>query len=137
VRAEDGLTEVFRSAAGETRPGLIRVLAGGRGPGGQEIDPWFEPGSRLAVHFRPAGADGFERATIDIPPAPGAANFRRRYVVSLDADGVLRLHVGEPPYWTATTPAEMAASPGRVLVRGLSQTRLPPNDQRNPFSGVH
>src|SRR5207237_2216188 len=126
---------------------LVRSLAGfllkpEGGPGAREqlIEAWFAPGEKVAVHFRPAGETTYARADLEVPPLPKDAppgQFRRRYSISLDAHGVLRLHAGEVPYWTTDDPSEMAAQPGRVLVRLLSPAPLSPDAQHDPFSGVH
>ncbi len=62
--------------------------------------------------------------------------FPCNYHVTLDNQGFLRLHVGEVPYWTASTP-EGLQQDGCVY---RAELELQPNQakkERDPFCGIH
>lgn len=59
-----------------------------------------------------------------------------QYRVSLDQQGILRMHAGEVPYWSSTNP-ECLQQPGWVF---RAELELQPNDvdrERDPFCGIH
>ncbi|MBO3459356.1 virulence factor SrfB [Aetokthonos hydrillicola Thurmond2011] len=63
-------------------------------------------------------------------------DFPCQYRVSLDEKSLLRLHVGEVPYWESNTP-ECLLEEGQVFRTELD---LQPNEvdkERDPFSGIH
>ena len=63
--------------------------------------------------------------------------YPRRYRVTLDEQGVLRVHLGEVPYWKTEDLQDWKAHPGRVLQRDLELVEPPARESRDPFCGVH
>ena len=62
--------------------------------------------------------------------------FLCQYRVTLDEKGMLRLHVGEVPYWESNTP-QCLLEEGCVFRTELD---LQPNEvdkERDPFCGIH
>ena len=60
-----------------------------------------------------------------------------QYRVSLDEEGILRIHVGEVPYWELQTQKEYLKQEGCVF---RTKLELQPNEvdiERDPFSGIH
>jgi hypothetical protein len=76
---------------------------------------------------RKAGEAAFERVT----------EYPRRYRLTLDEQGVLRVHLGEVPYWKTEDLDDWKARPGRVLQRELELVEPPARENRDPFCGVH
>jgi hypothetical protein len=106
----------------------------------------FDESGRLAVHARPAGGGdwvhvGELRRPVDPrPPQPGqerVTEYPRRYRLTLDDQGVLRVHLGEVPYWKTEDLQDWKDKPGRVLQRDLELVEPPPRENRDPFCGVH
>ncbi|MCS7270218.1 MAG: hypothetical protein NZ703_03965 [Gemmataceae bacterium] len=62
---------------------------------------------------------------------------RRRYRMSLDEKGVLRLHNGEPHYYETSEPKEMWEHPGYVLRLPMELNKREQTEDRDPFSGWH
>lgn len=59
-----------------------------------------------------------------------------QYRVTLDNQGILRMHAGEVPYWTSTNQ-ECLKQEGCVY---LTELELQPNEvdkERDPFCGIH
>jgi hypothetical protein len=74
------------------------------------------------------------------PPSPGrehVTEYPRRYRLTLDERGVVRVHLGEVPYWQTEDLDDWKARPGRVLRRDLELVEPPPRENRDPFCGVH
>ena len=63
--------------------------------------------------------------------------YPRRYRLTLDDAGVLRVHLGEVPYWKTEDLGDWKARPGRVLQRDLELVEPPARENRDPFCGVH
>jgi hypothetical protein len=106
----------------------------------------FDEGGKLMVHARRSG--GTEWIHIGELPRPvdskalqpgqeRATEYPRRYHLTLDEHGVLRVHLGEIPYWQTEDLKEWKASPGRVLLRHLELVEPPARENRDPFCGVH
>jgi hypothetical protein len=51
--------------------------------------------------------------------------------------GVLRVHLGEVPYWKTEDLQDWKTRPGRVLQRELELVEPPARENRDPFCGVH
>ena len=56
--------------------------------------------------------------------------------ISLDQNGILRLHGGEVPYWTTESESGLK-TPGRVFTTSLAMQPIKAEAQRDPFSGIH
>jgi hypothetical protein len=57
--------------------------------------------------------------------------------LTLDERGVLRVHLGEIPYWQTEELKDWKDQPGRVLLRHLELVEPPTRENRDPFCGVH
>jgi hypothetical protein len=145
ISADDTLDCTFHLVApgeqgGETRQGLVRPIAGFVDETGHTIGDCFES-DEIVIHARPPGSTEYVRlGTLPRPDKDAGsqhAKYRRRYSLSLDDQGVLRVHLGEIPYWTTTRPRDVLEQPGRTLVRPISPSRAPAGANRDPFSGVH
>jgi hypothetical protein len=102
--------------------GVLTVHA--RQPGTGE---WVHVGElSRPVDLRPTHA-GLERVT----------EYPRRYYLTLDEHGVLRVHLGEVPYWKTEDLLDWKDRPGRVLQRDLELVEPPPRENRDPFCGAH
>jgi hypothetical protein len=135
IAAGQELTETFHGSGDESWRGAIAALP-----------DLFDEGGRLAVHARPAGGGewvhvGELRRPVDPrPPQPGqerVTEYPRRYRLTLDEHGVLRVHLGEVPYWKTDDLGDWKTRPGRVLQRDLELVEPPPRENRDPFCGVH
>lgn len=65
-----------------------------------------------------------------------ATDYPCKYCVTLDSKGILRMHAGEVPYWTSTSP-ECLKQEGCVY---RAELELQPNEvdkERDPFCGIH
>jgi hypothetical protein len=135
IAAGQELRETFHLAGDAQVRGLIAPLP-----------DLFDDSGKLAVHGRPPGGGEWvhigelarpaDRAT----PRAGlerATEYPRRYHVSLDERGVLRVHLGELPYWKTEDLKDWKDRPGRVLQRDLELVEPPARENRDPFCGVH
>jgi hypothetical protein len=50
---------------------------------------------------------------------------------------VVRVHLGEVPYWKTEDLDDWKTRPGRVLQRDLELVEPPPRENRDPFCGAH
>lgn len=64
---------------------------------------------------------------------PGA---RALFVASLDAEGALRVHVAEIPYWQASDLVQVEREPGRVLRHLMTVQDKDRDEQDDPFAGL-
>ena len=106
----------------------------------------FDQGNKLTIHARAPGAHEWihigelERPVDSKPPQPGqerVTEYPRRYYLTLDEHGVLRIHMGEVPYWKTEEIDDWKTRPGRVLQRDLELVEPPPRENRDPFCGAH
>jgi hypothetical protein len=106
----------------------------------------FDESGKLTVHARRAGESEWvhvgelKRPVDSRPPLPGqerVTEYPRRYRLTLDERGVVRVHLGEVPYWKTEDLDDWKARPGRVLQRDLELVEPPPMENRDPFCGVH
>jgi hypothetical protein len=101
-----------------------KLMVHARRPGGTE---WVHVGELTRPVDQKAPQSGLERVT----------EYPRRYRLTLDEHGVLRVHLGEVPYWKTEDLNEWKAHPGRVLQRELELVEPPARENRDPFCGVH
>jgi len=100
-----------------------------------EWDTFMEDGS-IQVWGQPRGAKAWY--PIGKLERPGTKPvFRRRYRLTLDENGILRLHNGEPAFWESADPQCLVNEPGRVFRRDLQTTKRETDEDRNPFTGKH
>jgi hypothetical protein len=80
--------------------------------------------------------DGAEQ---QLPPlhATGQRGLTARYVATLDVQGSLRLHRGEPPFWAARSLRDVERIPGSVLRIRMDEGVSDLNPGWDPFSGRH
>jgi hypothetical protein len=100
------------------------LMVHARRPGGSE---WIHIGELPRPVDRKALQPGQERVT----------EYPRRYHLTLDEHGVLRVHLGEIPYWQTEELNDWKDRPGRVLLRHLELVEPPTRENRDPFCGVH
>jgi len=135
IAADRELTETFHHNGDASRRGLIvpvpdlfdetgKLTLYARAPGGTE---WVSVGELPRPVDRKALLPGQERAT----------EYPRRHHLTLDEQGVLRVHLGEVPYWKTEDLQDWKGRPGRVLQRDLELVEPPARESRDPFCGVH
>jgi hypothetical protein len=135
IAAGRELTETFHHNGDASRRGLIvpvpdlfdetgKLMLHARAPGGTE---WVSVGELPRPADRKVPAAGQERAT----------EYPRSYHLTLDERGVLRVHLGEVPYWKTEDLQDWKGRPGRVLQRDLELVEPPARENRDPFCGVH
>jgi hypothetical protein len=135
IAAERELSETFHFNGDSYCRGLIaplpdlfdesgKLMVHARRPGGSE---WIHIGELPRPVDRKAHQPGLERTT----------EYPRRYHLTLDEHGVLRVHLGEIPYWQTEELKDWKDSPGRVLLRHLELVEPPARENRDPFCGVH
>jgi hypothetical protein len=134
IAADQDLTETLHLGDGAVR-GLIAPLSDlfdeagkltvhARSPGGNE---WVHVGELARPVDKKTPQTNLERVT----------EYPRRYRLTLDERGVLRVHLGEVPYWKTENLQEWKGQPGRVLQRDLELVEPPTRENRDPFCGVH
>jgi hypothetical protein len=96
----------------------------------------FPDSGQLEIYGRPCGSGDWKRLGAISKPLDEPV-FRRRCWLSLDEDGMLRLHAGAVPYWESEQPDVLTAQPGRVWRTRLEQKPDEADEERNPFSGRH
>jgi hypothetical protein len=135
IAADQELKETFHFDGDAQCRGLIaslpdlfdesgKLMVHARQPGGTE---WIHIGELTRPVDRKALQPGQERVT----------EYPRRYHLSLDERGVLRVHLGELPYWKTEDLKDWKDRPGRVLQRDLELVEPPARENRDPFCGVH
>ncbi|MBB2946859.1 hypothetical protein FB565_006627 [Actinoplanes lutulentus] len=77
---------------------------------------------------------GRQRLLGRLPAEPGPLI---PHLVSLDADGVIRVHAGDPPLWTTDSPVDVEHRPGVVYRHPLGTPKAENDDHDNPFDGTH
>jgi hypothetical protein len=135
ISAEQELGEALHDGSETSRRGLIAALP-----------DLFDESGKLTVHARPpGGGEWVQVGELERPvdKKAGRANqervteYPRRYRLTLDDAGVLRVHLGEVPYWKTEDLADWKDRPGRVLQRDLELVEPPARENRDPFCGVH
>jgi hypothetical protein len=135
IAADRALDETFHANGETCCRGLIAPLP-----------DLFDQAGRLTVHARQPGAGewihlGELVRPVDARPAQAGlervTEYPRRYYLTLDEHGVLRVHMGEVPYWKTENLADWKDRPGRVLQRDLELVEPPPRENRDPFCGAH
>jgi hypothetical protein len=135
VRADQELNETFHFNGDASHRGLIAALP-----------DLFDETGNLTVHARKPGESewihvGELKRPVDLkPPLPGqerVTEYPRRYRLTLDEHGVVRVHLGEVPYWKTEDLDDWKTRPGRVLQRDLELVEPPPRENRDPFCGAH
>ncbi|BCJ39767.1 hypothetical protein GCM10010168_77770 [Actinoplanes ianthinogenes] len=59
------------------------------------------------------------------------------HLVSVDEEGAIRVHAGDPPLWTGDSPIDIEHRPGMVYRHPLGTPRSENDDHDNPFDGTH
>jgi hypothetical protein len=135
IAAGQDLAETFHFAGDAGCRGVIAPLP-----------DLFDDAGKLTVHARkPGGSEWVHVGELSRPvdPKPAhaglerATEYPRRYRLTLDERGVLRVHLGEVPYWKTEDLQDWKARPGRVLQRDLELVEPPPRENRDPFCGAH
>jgi hypothetical protein len=135
ISADQALTETFHLNDDVFCRGVIAPLP-----------DLFDESGKLMVHARRRGESewvhvGELKQPVDLrPPLPGqehVTEYPRRYRVTLDENAVLRVHLGEVPYWKTEDLDDWKTHTGRVLQRDLELVEPPPRENRDPFCGAH
>jgi hypothetical protein len=135
IAASQDLSETFHFNGGASSRGVIAALP-----------DLFDEAGCLTVHARKPGESewvhvGELKRPVDVkPPLPGqerVTEYPRRYRLTLDEQGIVRVHLGEAPYWKTEDLDDWKAHPGRVLQRDLELVEPPPRENRDPFCGAH
>jgi hypothetical protein len=135
IAADQELSETFHYTGDDSNRGLIA-----------QLPDLFDEAGKLMVHARkPGGTEWIHVGDLSRPVdqkalQPGqerATEYPRRWRLTLDAQGVLRVHLGEVPYWKTEDLQDWKAHPGRVLQRDLELVEPPAREGRDPFCGVH
>jgi hypothetical protein len=135
IAADQGLGETFHFDGDSSCRGVIAALP-----------DLFDETGKLAIHARRPGESewvhvGELKRPVDLrPPLPGqerVTEYPRRYRLTLDEHGVVRVHLGEVPYWKTEDLDDWKTRPGRVLQRDLELVEPPPRENRDPFCGAH
>jgi hypothetical protein len=135
IATDQELGETFHYSGDNAGRGIIaplpdlfddagKLMVHARKPGGTE---WVHVGEIARPVDQKALQPGQERVT----------EYPRRYRLTLDAQGVLRVHLGEVPYWKTEDLQDWKGHPGRVLQRDLELVEPPARESRDPFCGVH
>jgi hypothetical protein len=110
------------SVPGTATPGRISAPLPPSADGYYEISLHWPGGKKLSL--------GRTRVT-------GSRGAAARYVATLDVQGTLRLHRGDPPYWAARSLRDVENHPGSVhrvqMDPGLSELK----PSWKPFDGMH
>jgi hypothetical protein len=135
IPADADLTQTFHIGAN----GALRGLS-------SPLPDLFDETGKLMVHVRTPGSTEWIHVGELTRPVDAKSprlnqehvtEYPRRYRVTLDERGVLRVHLGEVPYWKTEDLQEWKAQPGRVLQRELELVEPPTRENRDPFCGVH
>jgi hypothetical protein len=135
IAADQELTETLHFNGDSACRGLIAALP-----------DFFDEGGKLTVHARRPGEHEWihvgelDRPVDPRPPLPGqerVTEYPRRFRLTLDEHGVLRVHLGEVPYWKTEDLDFWKTRPGCVLQRDLELAEPPPRENRDPFCGAH
>jgi hypothetical protein len=135
IGADQDLKETFHFAGETLCRGLIASLP-----------DLFDEAGKLMVHARRVGGTewihlGELARPVDPKPAQAGlervTEYPRRYHLTLDEHSVLRVHLGEVPYWKTEDLQDWKTRPGRVLQRDLELVEPPPRENRDPFCGAH
>lgn len=97
--------------------------------------PNLNQGKEYGFFARRPGTDQWIRLGM-LHPAEDNGEYPLEYRVSLDQNGILRLHAGEVPYWTTESESGLK-TPGRVFTTSLVMQPIKVEAQRDPFSGIH
>jgi hypothetical protein len=137
IGREQELNETFHYSDGSTGRGITVPLPDNFDMDGK-IDIYTTADDAVSLHLvgslaRPEDGEAARRTTDRLR----ATVFPRRYSLSLDDRGLIRIHLGEVPYWRTDSFAEWKGQPGRVLRRDLGLVQPPPLEDRDPFCGKH
>lgn len=135
IAADQALGETFHFDGDACCRGVIAALP-----------DLFDETGKLTVHARKPGEGewvhvGELKRPVDLKaPLPGqerVTEYPRRFRLTLDEHGVVRVHLGEVPYWKTEDLDDWKSRPGRVLQRELELVEPPPRENRDPFCGAH
>jgi len=135
IAADQDLNEIFHFDGDSRSRGLIA-----------HVPDLFDGTGKLTVHARRPGTTEWihvgelprpvEKKSVE-PGQERVTEYPRRYHLTLDEKGILRIHLGEIPYWQTEEFTDWKDRPGRVLLRHLELVEPPARENRDPFCGVH
>jgi hypothetical protein len=135
LTAGTDLAETFHFNGDASHRGVIAALPDLFDESGNLTDHALNAGENEWIHV------GELKRPVDLtPPSPGqerVTEYPRRYRLTLDEHGVVRVHLGEVPYWKTENLDDWKQHPGRVLQRDLELVEPPPRENRDPFCGAH
>jgi hypothetical protein len=123
---------------------LVREFHGGsmgeamttKGLVSREAIEHFPESGRLTLYARYADKGNWQPAgEIDRPNDKPI--YRRKYRLTLDQAGIVRIYPGEVPYWMTSTPATLRDQPGIVFKQDLQLSPSDTDNKRDPFCGEH
>jgi hypothetical protein len=135
IAADQELSETFHYNGDVSCRGVIAALP-----------DLFDESGKLTLHVRRAGQSEWIHAgellrPVDPRPSQGGlervTEYPRRFRLTLDERGVVRVHLGEVPYWKTEDLDDWKTRSGRVLQRDLELVEPPPRENRDPFCGAH
>jgi hypothetical protein len=135
IAADADLTQTFHIGQNGALHGITALLP-----------DLFDANGKLMVHARLPGSNEWIHVGELLRPVDAKSprsnqehetEYPRRYRTSLDDHGVLRVHLGEVPYWKTEDLQEWKTHPGRVLQRELELVEPLTRENRDPFCGVH
>jgi hypothetical protein len=137
ISRDQPLAETFHYSDGSTASGLVVHLPDNFDSDGK-IDVYVRTPSDSSLRMvgslaRPDG----DRSSSRPSERYRSTVFPRRYSLSLDERGDLRVHLGEVPYWKTESFDEWKGIPGKVLQSDLGMVQPPPLEDRDPFCGKH
>lgn len=97
--------------------------------------PNLTQGKEYGFFARRPGSDQWIRLGM-LHPVEDGGEYPLECRISLDQNGILRLHSGEVPYWTTESESGLK-TPGRVFTTTLAMQPIKAEAQRDPFSGIH
>lgn len=100
------------------------------------IPDLFKDG-KVAVYVRVKNTPEWRRFEFAPPADPSPQNFTPVFQLSVAADGHVRLHRGEVPYWMTTDPTVWQQDTTRVLSYSPQSASRDREQMRDPFNGLH
>jgi hypothetical protein len=97
---------------------------------------YFPERGKLMIYVR-EGVEGDWQLLGEIDKPTDNPVYRRFYRMTLDSEGILRLHAGEVPFWETTDRQMLAHTEGCVYRHQLEQKSREPDMERDPFTGRH
>ena len=125
---DDAFPETFHLTDGRRRETVLV---------GAVSAPLPEPPSDAPWTFHYLDDKGGAHHIGELAPPPREGTLAIRYYASVDAQGALRVHAGEIPFWKADSLADVQDRPGSVHRAPMLSTSDDYEPERDPFNGRH